>query len=128
MKKKIYWMSRHAPLASQIQELERLFGEVEILQDPKPFDSADEVVRRFHESGADEIVIVAPLSVIAQLTQRGIKPLWAEMELVNDPSQAEVEAAGRYYRFRRFRRIIGVEIRFEDLQPETIKEVDNDAS
>jgi len=113
--KKIYWMSRHAPLASQVRELERLFGAVEILQDPKPFDNADDVVRRFHESGADEIVIVAPLSVIAQLTQRGIKPLWAEMELVDDPSQAEVEAAGRYYRFKKFRRIVGVEIKFEDL-------------
>ena len=115
MKKRIYWMSRHAPLASQVQALERLFGEVEIIQDPKPFDSADDILSRFHASGADEIVVVAPLSVIAALTQRGIKPLWAEMELVNDPSQAEVEAAGRYYRFRRFRRVIGIEIRFEEL-------------
>jgi len=112
---KVYWLSRHAPLESQIAELRRLFGEdVVIEQDPQPFDSVDDILNRFRQSGADELLVVAPLSVIAQLVQRGVKPLWAEMEQVTDPSLAETEAAGRYYRFVRFRRITGIEIKFED--------------
>jgi len=114
--KKVYWMSRHSPLPSQISQLKQLFGEdVKIIQDPKPFDSADDIVARFHQSGADELLVVAPLSVIAQLVQKGVKPLWAEMEVVQNPADAEVEAAGRYYRFVRFRRIVGVEIKFTDI-------------
>jgi len=116
---KVYWMSRHAPLPSQIAELRRLFGEdVVIEQDPKPFDSADDILNRFRQSGADELLIVAPLSVVAQIVQRGVKPLWAEMEVVSDPAKAEVEAAGRYYRFVRFRRIVGIEIKFEEVTPQ----------
>ena len=114
--KKVYWLSRHQPLPSQLAELRRLFGEdVIVEQDPKPFDSVDDILSRFHQSGADELLVVAPLSVISQLVQRGVKPLWAEMEQVADLSRAETEAAGRYYRFVRFRRIVGVEIKFEDL-------------
>ncbi len=113
--KKVYWMSRHAPLPSQVAELRRLFGEdVVIEQDPKPFDSVDDILARFRASGADELLIVAPLSVIAQIVQRGVKPLWAEMQACS-PDEAEVEAAGRYYRFVRFRRIAGIEIKFEEV-------------
>jgi hypothetical protein len=83
---KVYWLSRHEPLPSQVAELRRLFGEdVVIEQDPKPFDSVDDILNRFRQSGADELLVVAPLSVIAQLVQRGVKPLWAEMEQVTDP-------------------------------------------
>jgi hypothetical protein len=114
--KKVYWLSRHAPLPSQIAELRRLFGEdVVVEQDPRPFDSVDDILNRFRSSGSDELLVVAPLSVIAQLVQRGVKPLWAEMEQVGDPALAETEAAGRYYRFIRFRRIAGIEIKFEDV-------------
>jgi len=122
MMKKVYWMSRHEPLKSQISELKRLFGDdVEIIQDPKPFDNADDIINRFRASGADELLVVAPLSVVAQLVQRGIKPLWAEMEVVSSPEDAEVEVAGRYYRFVRFRRISGVEIKFEEVSPNVTK-------
>lgn len=110
---KIAWFARHEPLPSQFRELRRLFGSnVEVIQDPNPFASDDEVVDRLRRLGATEIVIVAPLSVIARLTERGILPLWADMEQVR-PEEAEVEAAGRYYRFRRFRRVRAIE--FEDL-------------
>lgn len=116
---RILWMSRHAPLQSQLAELERLFGSVEVVQDPRPFDSADDIVTRFRVGGYDDIVVVAPLSVIDQLVRRGIRPLWAEMEQIAKPAHPdptrEVEAAGRWYRFRRFRRVRAVTIEFEDL-------------
>lgn len=112
--KRILWLSRHKPLPSQIRELKRLFGEVEVVQDPNPFSSAEEIKKRFEEGGYDDLVVVAPLSVIQRLTQLGIKPLWAEMRQV-PVEEAEVVATGRGYRFERFRRIRAVKIEFEEL-------------
>jgi len=112
--KKILWVSRHDILPSQRAELNRLFGEVEVRKDPRPFSSAEEIKERFQKGGYDEIVVVAPLSVIARLTELEIRPLWAEMEQC-DPSEAEVEAAGRWYRFRGFKRIKGIRIEFEEV-------------
>jgi hypothetical protein len=116
--KKILWLSRHKPLPAQIAELERIFGHITVITDPKPFSSAEEIVARFRTGGYDEMVVVAPLSVIARLTEMGIKPLWAEMRQIPSPGldpSREVEANGRWYRFERFRRISRVQIVFEDV-------------
>jgi len=106
---RILWLSRHKPLPSQLRELRRIFGSVMVIQDAKPFSSADEIRQRFVSGGYDDIVVVAPLSVIQRLTELGIKPLWAEMELC-DPEKAEVWASGRPYRFKCFRRIMAIKI------------------
>jgi len=113
--KRILWLSQHAPLTPQIAELQRLFGEIEILRDVNPFFSAEEILRRFREGGYDEMVVVAPLSVIARLCELGLRPLWAEMEQVYERRQADVSAKGRHYRFVRFRRIKAVRLEFEEL-------------
>jgi len=110
--KKILWLSRHKPLKSQIAELQRIFGEVEVKQDIKPFDSAEEIVKRFAKGGYDEMVVVAPLSVIARLTELGIKPLYAQMQQV-PAEEAEVEVTGRYYKFVGFKRIKAVKVEYE---------------
>lgn len=109
--KEILWLSRHRYLPSQVAELNRIFGGVYLFQDPNPFSSAEDIKRRVVQGGYDEIVVVAPLSVIAKLTELGIKPLWAEMETVK-PEEAEVEVGGRYLRFTGFKRIEGIEIKF----------------
>lgn len=115
---RIVWFSRHEPVPRQIEELKRLFGpDTVVVQDPHPFQNADDVVRRFQAAGADEMVIVAPLSVIDQLVKRGIRPLYAEMELVEDGNDYDVIANGRKYRFVRFSRIVEVTIRKEDVHP-----------
>lgn len=112
---RIIWFSRHPALPSQVAELRRVFGEdVELLQDPNPFSSAEEVVRRFRSLGGDDMVVVAPLSVLGRLCDLGLKPLWAEMEQV-PPEQAEVIAAGRGYRFIRFRRVKRLVLEFEEV-------------
>jgi len=50
--KRIYWVSRHAPLISQIKELKRIFNDdVELVIDPKPFSSAKELAERYRSSG-----------------------------------------------------------------------------
>lgn len=113
--KRILWLSQHTPLAPQLTELKRLFGEIEVLRDVNPFFSAEEILRRFKESGYDEIVVVAPLSVIARLCELGLRPLWAEMEQVWKRQAADVSAKGRHYRFVRFRRIKAVRLEFEEL-------------
>lgn len=112
--KKIIWFSRHAPIQKQIDELERIYGEVNIIQDRNPFSSADDVVKRFNSKNADEMVIVAPLSVIDAITKRGIKPLYAEMELVHG-SQYDVMANGRKFIFKEFVRINKVTIEKEKI-------------
>lgn len=112
---KIHWVSRHPALKSQIKELKRLFGEIEIIHDPKPFSNAQEIYNRFKEYQADEIVIVAPMSVISKIIELGIKPLWAEMEEV-PVKQSEVVAKGRGYKFKKFKRIKKLKFEFEELQ------------
>jgi len=117
MQKTIIWFSRHSALPSQIAELKRVFGnDVNIIPDSQPFSTADDVVRRFRSQNADEMVIVAPLSVIGAICDRGIHPLWAEMEVVPTTEEAEVTAGGREYRFVRFRRVKKLVLEFEDIQ------------
>jgi hypothetical protein len=115
---RILWLSRHKPLPAQRAELERIFKHVTVEIDPQTFASAEEIAERLSTGGYDEIVVVAPLSVIAKLTEFGIKPLWAEMKQISSPSldpYREVRTNGRWYRFERFRRIEKVEIVFSDL-------------
>jgi len=110
----IYWLSRHKPLGSQLQELERLFGPCLLVYDPNSFTDAQDIINRMKEWDADELAIVAPLSVIAKLTEAGVHPLWAEMEVV-PKEEAEAQTGGRYYRFVKFRRIKAVKLEFEEL-------------
>lgn len=99
-------------MPTQIAELKRLFGEVDVEMDPAPFDNAEQIIKR--AKGFDEVVVVAPLSVIQRLTELGVKPLYAIME-PTDKSRAEVTSSGRSYRFVKFKRIVGVKIEFEEI-------------
>lgn len=116
--KRILWLSRHNPLENQIEWLRQKYGEVQVIQDSKPFSSAEEIDKRYRDGSYDDMVVVAPLSVIAKLVDLKIRPLWAEMDEV-PLDQAEVIADGRAgkrgYRFNRFRRIIGLQLTFEEL-------------
>ena len=77
--KKILWMSRHKLHPRQIETLREMYGKDTIVeQESRPFDDARVVARRFREGGFDDMVIVAPLSVIAVLCNEGIKMLWSE--------------------------------------------------
>ncbi|KKS93536.1 MAG: hypothetical protein UV70_C0009G0014 [Parcubacteria group bacterium GW2011_GWA2_43_13] len=113
--KKLLWLSRHNPLPKQIAELQRIFGEVDVRQDVNEFSNAEEIYRRYRSGGYDDIVVVAPLSVIARLIDLGIKPLWAQMDQVSDRKNADVVAKNRFYRFHHFRRIKAVVMEFEEL-------------
>lgn len=112
--KKIIWFSRHEPIQKQIDELKHIFGDIEVIQDPNPFSSVDDIVDRFRKNNGDEMVVVAPMTVIDQLLKRGIKPLYAEMELVQG-DDFDVEANGRRFKFVKFSRITDIIIKKEEL-------------
>jgi len=112
---RILWVSRHSPLDCQIKELERIFGNVDIFTYINPFKSAEEIVDFYRKENFDDMLIVAPLSVIQKITEHGIYPLWAEMKVVENKEEADTEASGRYYKFIGFKRIKEVKIIYEDL-------------
>jgi len=116
--KRILWISRYPILQSQRKALLVHFGFCNIIEDPRPFDTAEDIKRRFNNGNFDELVVVAPLSVIVRLCELGLRPLWAEMKQVSR-EEAEVYAAGHYYRFKRFRRIKGMRIDFTDIEEGT---------
>ncbi len=113
---KILWMSRHTPTPRQLQALRERHGEDTVVeQESKPFDDARQIARRYRSGSYDDIVVVAPLSVIDVLCKEGIQPLWSEAAEENDPKKIEFRGArGQGYRFVRFRRIKCVRIEFED--------------
>jgi len=114
--KKVLWMSRHKPHPRQIETLREMYGKDAIVeQESRPFDDARVVARRFREGDYDDMVIVAPLSVIAVLCNEGIKMLWSEAVEENDLVRIVFHGArGQGYRFVRFRRIKCVTLEFED--------------
>jgi len=121
----ILWLSRHPPLPKQIAELDRIFwnpddGNPSIVIHRGPVRDAEHVLNLLSETKADEVVAVLPLTIIQRLTRIGVRPIWAEMELVGDPAKADYVDPGskRAYRFKEFRRIKSVRIEFEPLRGE----------
>lgn len=112
-------MSQHSPERRQLEALRRLFGDdVSVEQDPRPFDSAEKIADRFRAEGYDDIVVVAPLSVIGRLVDLNLRPLWSQMDQV-DPKTGnpDIVYRGRGYRFNRFRRVKALHLEFEELPP-----------
>lgn len=90
-------------------------ADVAVEQEARPFDDARQIARRYREGGYCDMVVVAPLSVIAILCQEGINPLQAEVAEENDRARVEFFGArGQGFRFIRFRRIKRLVLEFED--------------
>lgn len=107
----ILWLSRHKPTIRQLAELERLYPGHSLRIDSRSFDGADDIVSRYHNSGATDMVVVAPLSFVRELVKRGLHPLWAEMrQVVRGSPQADSHYGGRSYKFIGFRRITSVKV------------------
>lgn len=116
--KRVLWISQHPMHRVQMGALRRMFGpDVKVVEDPQPFDSAETIVRRYREGGYDNIIVVAPYSVLHRMVELGLRPLWAEAEVVSDPSQADWETKGRHYRFLGFKRVKRLVLELEDLGP-----------
>lgn len=123
---KVCWVSRHPPLKAQIDELKRIFGkDTEIEQINKTFRDAKEVIEDVKKAGCDVAVVVAPLSMIAELLKdKDIKWIRAEMEALHmcrmpceefDESRdvwlpVAGEEEGRHMRFKEFRELVEVKV------------------
>jgi len=119
---KIAWVSRHEPLERQIQELKRLFGEIEVVKFARTFKDAGKLASEI--SGCDYAVVVLPLSMIAELIKRPDCPklLRAEMRLLHNcetlpcpdfQPETDVLLRGeetRHYRFEKFVRIVELKL------------------
>jgi len=111
---KVYWLSKHKPLKSQLRELNRLFDSAEVVYDENPFDDIRKIIKRFTESGAVDMVAIVPLSVLVRLNEEGIKPLIPRMRRCTE-QEAEIRKGGVFYRFVRFARLKDIRVEVEDL-------------
>jgi len=120
--KRIRWYSRHDPCPSQLCELRRLFGpDVQIEHVPNLWATARDLVAQYRASGADDLVVIAPLSVLAALCEKGIRPLWPEMRQIDPRVHGEPDVTIQrrdrrieHFRFTAFRRIRGIRIEYEN--------------
>lgn len=113
----IVWFSRHEPTSRQLAALLVLYGtKPTIIRDTAAFETASDIAARFYASGADEMVLVAPLSVVQALIKQGLHPLWAQMEQCpRHHPEREVTIASRHnkprhYRFIKFWRINSIKL------------------
>lgn len=112
----IKWISKNEPTPRQRAELTRLFGDHVLQVDAETFSDAGDIKRRVQMSGASEVVVVAPLSVLKKLLDFGLRPLTAKMIRV-DPDKAEVSVHGRHYKFVKFERLTAIDFRYEEVLP-----------
>jgi hypothetical protein len=129
MPKNIVWMSRHAPTPSQVRELDRLYPDHNFIVEGRPFSDAADIVRRFREVEGDEMVVVAPWTVINEIVKQGIHPLVAKMERVSCTSkEAEVVLGSgkkrRCQRFIRFERCDGFDMKLSPVEVATVPTLD----
>ncbi|SRR6266576_334207 len=114
----IMWMSQHTPTLRQKEELERLFPGHILLVDPRPFDGVDDILARYKLAQADEMVVVAPLTVMRALVRQGLHPIYAEMRSCSPKSPlAEVYVGQRAYHFVAFHRVDAVTLKLTKLEP-----------
>lgn len=101
---RILWVSRHAPTQPQVDELQQVFGPVDIVQESITIGKASEVKDLMERHNAAEVVAVLPVHLLAELTRLGIRPIRAVMErqLHNDGSVDFIH--------QRFERVERVEI------------------
>lgn len=116
--KKVLWFSRHRPMDFQIPILQKVFGEDMVLEQKVGSDvyiSAEKILQYMKEKHFDEIVMVAPLSVMAKVIELGIKPIKADVVEVNDLSDSTFTYRGRHYKFLKFVRVTRLELVTENL-------------
>lgn len=115
---KVLWISQHRMQGVQMGALRRMYGaDVKVVEDLHPFDSAEEIVRRVRDGGYDDVIVVAPFSVLDRMCKLGLRPLWADAEQVFNRREADWSVKGRHYRFLGFSRVKELQLVLEDLGP-----------
>jgi hypothetical protein len=114
--KRVLYLTRHEWTPSEWLALQEKFGIQSVIEsDQRAFNDAKEIKKRLEQGNFDELVIVAPLSVIQELSREKINLYHSEMVVENDPNKVEYHGArGQGYRFERLRKIKGVALQFKD--------------
>lgn len=116
--KKVLWFSRHKPMEFQIPILRKVFGEDMVLEQRIGNDaymSAEKILQYMKDNYFDEIIMVAPLSVMAKVIELGIRPIKADVIEVKSALGATFTYNGRHYKFIKFVRVVRLELVTEDL-------------
>lgn len=105
---KILWLSRHEATEVQVAQLKEKFGEVEIIQKNVTITGgAQQVVDLFQEVGADEMVVVLPPHILADLTS----PRWGVPKPIRAVMNREVLENGEaIFTHSHFERVEKIEI------------------
>lgn len=128
----VLWVSRHEPLAAEVNALKERLGSVRIITAVGIIPSAEYIIELAERYGVKVVIPVLPLSVIARLVElartKGITVLYARMrEIARTRSREEaerlvhekpgwrtaVEYSGglwRVWEFERFEKIIKIEM------------------
>lgn len=118
MSKKILWYSRHKMLEFQRPILQKIFGDDMVLIQRTGTDvymSAEKIVEMVRREKFDEIIMVAPFSVMAKVIELGINPIKADVVEVKDEKEKTFTFNNRHYKFIKFVRVLRLELVTEDL-------------
>ena len=111
----------------QMGALRRMFGaDVKVIEQTGWLGNAEQIVEAYNKGGFDDVIIVAPLSVISRVIELGVHPLWSEA-VICSREQKDWETNGRFYRFARFRRIRRLALEFDDLGPNAVRQTTDTA-
>ena len=77
--------------------------------------SAEKIVQHVKQNGFDEIIMVAPLSVMAKVLELGVFPIKAEVVETKNANEATFSYNGRHYKFLKFVRVMRLEFVTEDI-------------
>lgn len=88
---------------------------LETTSESEAYMSAEKIVQHIKANGYDEIIMVAPLSVMAKVLEHGLFPIRADVVEVKDAKEATFGYNGRHYKFLEFVRVIRLELVTESL-------------
>jgi len=109
MKKRVLWFSRHSMMEFQRPILQKIFGEDMMLEQiigRDAYISAEKIVDTMRRKKFDEIIMVAPLSVMDKVIELGVRPIKADVVEVKDLQEATFTYNGRHYKFLKFVRVV----------------------
>ena len=88
---------------------------LEHTSESEAYMSAEKIVQFMKAGGFDEIIMVAPLSVIAKVLELGVLPIKADVVEVKDAKEATFTFSNRHYKFIGFVRVLRLEFVTENL-------------
>jgi len=71
---------RHDMPREEEDAVRRLYPSAAIVKDPRPFRGVQEISDRLVSANADDLLLVAPLSIFGELCRQGIRPLRGVMQ------------------------------------------------